>query len=241
MSVVFLQDRTAPTPLVTGPVRATAARSADPCVPLGSANTRRQPLARIERTRHHPVGSAPTKRPLPPAGYSDTLRHVQMTLSWHPIASAQHSDVPVELDATALLFGGSPPRGLLDAVYFAKFSSTDGAVRHLGTTSAEHVRHEIITLDLPRIRPNVTDILFVVTSYRGHRLGTVADAGCRFLDSISNTELARLELTGTDSATGIIAARLRRGADGWRLHAIGAPLMATHPVEAIPQLRRYLN
>lgn len=57
---------------------------------------------------------------------------------------------------------------------------------------------------------------------------------------MSGTEIARYNLTGGGTHTGLVMGKLSRTDAVWRFDAIGEGIRAQHPVEAIPQLRAFL-
>ncbi|WP_167769034.1 TerD family protein [Nocardia sp. CS682] len=187
----------------------------------------------------------PTSRTAPATvselGVCRTLRYVRLGLWWDPLPRRTRlgrRGIPADLDASVLLFAD---RQLIDAVYFGQLTSRDGAVRHHGDnlTGDGRGENESITVDLTRTRRRLTTAIFVVTSYHGHQLRTVRNALCHLTDG--TTTLARLDLTDHGTHTGMVVAMLCRRADCWRLDAIGAPIAATHPVEAVPYLIEYLR
>jgi stress response protein SCP2 len=171
------------------------------------------------------------------------LTYVKMALGWDPVRERTRwgglRDANVDLDAAALLFAG---RDLCDFAYYAKLSSNDGSVRHQGdnVTGQGAGDDEIITVDLTRVPPHVTGIVFIVTSYQGHTFERVQNAFWRLVDGTSGTELARYDLLGGGPHTGMVMARLYRRDGAWKLQAIGEAIEAGHPSEAVPQVIRFL-
>ncbi|WP_069160327.1 TerD family protein [Nocardia altamirensis] len=203
---------------------------------------RSQPVFRIAHTGTQLPGAAPVRTPRPPADRSSTLRYVRMGLGWDALprhTHAGHRAATADLDATALLFAGNT---LIDAVYFAKLTSTDGSVRHLGDNRTGNGRgeKEIITVDLSRVPATLTTVLFVVTSYHEHPFDAIGNAFCRMVDGVSDTELSYLDLSTAGTFTGMLVAALHRDGDTWTLRTIDKPVSATHPVEAVPHLAEHL-
>jgi stress response protein SCP2 len=176
----------------------------------------------------------------------DPLTYVKMALGWDPIRVPHHvgglRDADIDLDASALLYSG---RRLYDYVYFGKLITEDGSVRHLGDnlTGAGEGDNEVVTLDLVRMPPEVTSVVFVVTSYRGQAFDRVSNAFWRLVDGTTESELARFDLLGGGRHTGMVMARLFRddAYSPWLLEAIGEGISARHPSEAAEQMIRFLG
>ncbi|WP_196054721.1 TerD family protein [Nocardia aurantiaca] len=172
------------------------------------------------------------------------LSHVKMGLGWDPVKRGGifgNKSVDVDLDASVVLFADHSP---VDVVYYGSLNSKDGAIRHQGDnlTGEGEGDDEEIMVDLSRIPSQVTTLLFIVTSYKGHTFEQIANAYCRLVDSATNAELARYTLAGGMSFTAMAMAKVYRLAPGgdWKLQAIGEGFQAKHPGEAVPQLARFL-
>ena len=155
-----------------------------------------------------------------------TLTLVRMGLGWDAVkkrglfGSRAQS---IDLDASALLFdaGGN----LVDAVWFRQLRSKDGAVQHTGDnlTGAGEGDDESIIVDLTRLSPGTTQIVFTVNSFTGQDFSQIENAFCRLVDETTNEELARYELSGSGRHNAQIMAKVSRdGASGWSMTAIGA-------------------
>jgi len=99
-----------------------------------------------------------------------SLSVVRMGLGWDAVkkrglfgSKAQS----IDLDASALLFDGAGT--LVDAVWFRQLQSKDGAVQHTGDnlTGAGEGDDESVVVDLTRLSPAVTQIVFTVNSFQG--------------------------------------------------------------------------
>jgi tellurium resistance protein TerZ len=155
-----------------------------------------------------------------------TLSVVRMGLGWDAVrkrglfgSRAQ----TIDLDASALLFDG---RGaLVDAVWFRQLRSKDGSVQHTGDnlTGDGDGDDESIIVDLGRLAPAVTQIVFTVNSFTGQDFSQIENAFCRLVDETTNEELARYDLSGSGRHNAQIMAKVSRGAAGeWTMTAIGA-------------------
>lgn len=171
------------------------------------------------------------------------LTQVKMGLGWDPIEKKGmfgSRAIDIDLDAAAVLFADNE---IADVCYYGQLRSKDGSIMHLGDnlTGAGDGDDEVITVDLTRVPPYVTTIIFIVTSYKGQTFAQVQNAFCRLIDASNNGELARYTLHGGMPFTGMVMAKVFRGADGWKLQAIGEGIAAKHPGEAAPQLPRFVH
>ena len=170
------------------------------------------------------------------------LSLVKMAVGWDPMkVHGPRGDraLEIDLDASALLYVG---QNLVDVAFYDHLASRDGAVRHSGDnlTGDGKGDDEVITVDLARVPGQVTALLFVVSSYAGHTFHRIRNGYWRMVDGSTNAELARGNLRGGGEHTGLVVAKVYRDEGNWRVSAIGAPIQAGHPVEAVPQVSPYL-
>ena len=99
-----------------------------------------------------------------------SLSLVRMGLGWDAVKKRGlfgSRSQSIDLDASALLFdaGGN----LVDAVWFRQLRSRDGSVQHTGDnlTGAGEGDDESVIVDLARLSPAVTQIVFTVNSFTG--------------------------------------------------------------------------
>jgi tellurium resistance protein TerZ len=155
-----------------------------------------------------------------------SLSMVRMGLGWDAVKKRGlfgSKSQSIDLDASALLFdaGGN----LVDAVWFRQLRSQDGSVQHTGDnlTGAGEGDDEAIVVDLTRLSPAVTQIVFVVNSFTGQDFSQIENAFCRLVDETTQDELARYELTGSGRHNAQLMAEVGRGdGGGWTMTAIGA-------------------
>ncbi|MDH6284133.1 TerD family protein [Prescottella agglutinans] len=171
------------------------------------------------------------------------LTMVTMGLGWDPIEKRGmfgSRAVDIDLDASAVLIADNQ---IVDVCYYGQLRSKDGSILHEGDnlTGAGDGDDEVMRVDLTRVPPYVNTVIFLVTSYKGHTFEQVKNAFCRLVDSTTNSELARYTLQGGMPYTGMVMAKVFRGADGWKLQAIGEGIAAKHPGEAAPQLHRFIG
>ncbi|OZM81594.1 TerD family protein [Pseudonocardia sp. MH-G8] len=155
------------------------------------------------------------------------LTLVRMGLGWDAVKKrglfGGSKSQSIDLDASALLFdaGGN----LVDAVWFRQLRSKDGAVQHTGDnqTGAGEGDDESVVVDLARLSPSTTQIVFTVNSFTGQDFSQIENAFCRLVDETTNEELARYELSGAGQHNAQIMAKVSRdGAGAWSMTAIGS-------------------
>lgn len=220
-----------------------AAVLAEHQVRIGAPATSRPQLEATPLTMGQTLGLAPGQAVRLQTDTGESLDLVRLGLGWDPMPGATYAAdtaTHADLDAAALLFAHD--HRLLDAVYFDQLTSNDGSTRHLGDSMTGHGRgeNEVIAVDLSRIHAQVATVVLIVTSYNGHNFDTVRNAFCRLVDGSSDSVLAHLDLNGGGQHTGMVMAKLYLAATGWKLQAIGEPLAATHPGEAVPHLTHHL-
>ncbi|WP_280397833.1 TerD family protein [Nocardia carnea] len=168
----------------------------------------------------------------------ERIDFLMMGLGWDPAQRRLFRHREIDLNATALLFGGQQ---LVDAVYHEQLTSQDGSVRHLGdsVTGDGEGDNEVISIDFTRVPAVVDRIVLLVTCYTGQTFAEVENPFCRLVDARNGVELLRHDLS-LYPASGFVPAVLVRGEHGWRLREIADKVNAQHPVEAVPQVQRYL-
>ncbi|NKR65343.1 stress protein [Rhodococcus hoagii] len=171
------------------------------------------------------------------------LTTVKMGLGWDPVEKRGmfgSRAIDIDLDASAVLFADDQ---IVDVCYYGQLRSKDGSIQHQGDnlTGAGDGDDEVINVDLTRVPPYVTTIIFIVTSYKGQTFAQVQNAFCRLIDATTDSELARYTLHGGMPFTGMVMAKVFRSADGWKLQAIGEGIQAKHPGEAAPQLPPFVH
>ncbi|MGY4099923.1 TerD family protein [Nocardia sp. R16R-3T] len=170
------------------------------------------------------------------------LTYVKMALGWDPVRVHGRWGsrvIEIDLDASALVFAD---RDLVDASYHGQLSTRDGAIRHSGDnlTGEGDGDDETIAVDLTRLPVHVTAVVFVITSYAGHTFERVRNAFWRLVDGTTNAELTRANLRSGGPHTGMLVAKLHREHGNWKLQALGRPIQAGHPLEAVDQIGPYL-
>src|SRR3954462_1035450 len=156
-----------------------------------------------------------------------TLTQVRMGLGWDAVKKkglfGGLKSQTIDLDASCLLFDATGR--LVDQVWFQQLRSADGSVQHTGDnlTGDGDGDDESIIVDLTRVPPAVTQIVFTVNSFTGQDFSQIENAFCRLVDETTGDELARYDLTGSGRHNAQIMAKVSRGAGGaWSMTAIGA-------------------
>ena len=169
------------------------------------------------------------------------LSRLTMGVGWRKIATAGAigTGAPdVDLDASAVQFAGDQ---LFDLAFYNNLQTRDGSVVHLGDnlTGRGDGDDEAITVDLTKVYAKVDTIVLMVSSYQGHTLEWISRSYCRLVGD-DDVEIARVSLFGGPSQTGLVLAKLVRGAEHWTLHAIGQGINAKIPTESVAALRPFL-
>lgn len=134
-----------------------------------------------------------------------------------------------DLDASVFLTGDSG-KVLSDAhfVFYNQKTSPDGAVVHSGDnrTGEGEGDDESVSIELPKVTPDVTRIVFAVTIHeaesRNQNFGMVRNAYMRVLNKDSNTEIARFDLSEDYSIeTAMVFGEIYRHSGEWKFKAVG--------------------
>lgn len=154
-----------------------------------------------------------------------TLTRVRMGLGWDAMKKKGFfgkKDQDIDLDASGLMFDSA--NTLVDVVWFNQLASKDGAVLHTGDnrTGAGDGDDESIIVDLTRVPPTVTTLVFTVNSFTGQDFTQIESAFCRLIDESDNSEIARYDLSGSGTHNAQIMAKVTREGAGWAMTAIGA-------------------
>jgi tellurium resistance protein TerZ len=153
------------------------------------------------------------------------LTRVRMGLGWDAQKVkglfGKVKEKSVDLDASCLLFDAA--NMLRDQVWFSQLRSKDGALQHLGDnlTGRGDGDDESIVVDLSAVNPEITQLVFVVSSYSGQSFSAIENAFCRLIDSSNEQEVARYDLSGSGAHTAQIMAKLSRSGSGWTMTALG--------------------
>ena len=148
-------------------------------------------------------------------------------LGWD--TNSSNTGVDLDLDASAFILGENK-KLLSDEhfVFFNNLQSPDGAVVHTGDnlTGEGEGDDETILIDLSKISPNASEIVFVVTIHkadeRNQNFGQVHNSLISVFNTDTNEEIMKYELEEDFSIeTAVEFGRLYRHNDQWKFEAIG--------------------
>jgi stress response protein SCP2 len=146
------------------------------------------------------------------------LVQVMMGLGWDPPRRRAN----IDLDASVIAFDANANR--LAMVWFVNKGEWNGALRHMGDnlTGQGEGDDEQIYVDLDRLPKEVHSLVFTITSYKKQKFTEIKNAFCRLVDTATNAELVRYDLSAAEPTTGVVMAMLRRtGGATWEMRAIG--------------------
>ncbi|SEF11950.1 TerD family protein [Streptomyces sp. Ag109_O5-10] len=204
-------EEPAPAPAPAAQPVAPATPPAPPAPPAPGAGKINLDKGRVSLQKNQTVSLVKGGRPL--------LSQVKMGLGWEPAFRGKD----IDLDASVIAYG--PRRDHVDSCYFGKLSILGGAIKHSGDnlTGEGGGDDEVIVVDLGRIPPEVTGLVFTVNSFSGQKFTEVAKAYCRLLDAATGEELVRFDLTNAEAQTGVMMAKLIRQFSGeWDMTAMGS-------------------
>jgi len=146
----------------------------------------------------------------------------------------------IDLDASCLLFDDLG--NLVDTVWFRQLTSRDGSIHHTGDnrTGEGEGDDEQIKVDLTAVPANVKSLVFMVNNYTGQDFSQVANAYCRILNGVNNTEIARYDLSCQGNHSAMIMAKVYRHNGEWKMHAIGEVGQGRTFEELLPQIKPHL-
>ena len=155
------------------------------------------------------------------------LEKVGVGLGWDP---NEGSGEDFDLDASAFMLGENHklPRDEF-FVFYNNLKSPDGAVESMGddrTGGSSDGDDETLNVDLSKVDPRVTEIIFTATIYkaaeRRQNFGQVHNSYIRIYNAVNNEEIARYDLDEDFSIeTAIEFGRIYRRGSEWRFEALG--------------------
>ena len=154
------------------------------------------------------------------------LRLVHVGLGWDSRAT---DGADFDLDASAFMLTASGKvRGDADFIFYNQLVSTCGSVTHTGDnrTGEGEGDDEVLIVDLSKVPPDITRIVFTVTIHdaqaRGQNFGQVQNAFIRLDNQESGKEILRYDL-GEDysTETALVFGEIYRHNDEWKFNAVG--------------------
>lgn len=176
----------------------------------------------------------------------NTLTRVIMGLGWDAKKTAGFlgffkQDQEIDLDATCVTFdaGGE----VVDTVWFKQLQSKDGSIVHTGDnrTGAGDGDDEQIIVDLSKVPAHVQNLVFVVNSFTGQSFDQIQNAFCRLVDTKTEKEIARFQLSGGGGHTAQVMVRIYREGGAWQMHAIGEKSSGRTFQELLPAIKPHLS
>lgn len=157
------------------------------------------------------------------------LQRMVVGVGWDPNPQASSHAFDLDLSVFMLAAGQKVPEERA-FVFFNNKVSGDGAVSLSGDDrsgqTSDKGDDETATIDLTRVRPDVEEILFVVTIHeaaeRRQNFGQIRNSFIRVVDARNQQETFKYELDEDFSTeTAIEFGRLYRRGDSWRFEATG--------------------
>ncbi|RDY31861.1 TerD family protein [Lachnotalea glycerini] len=135
---------------------------------------------------------------------------------------------PIDCDASAILLKNGKLAGKEDIIYFGNLKHASGTVQHMGDnlTGAGDGDDEQIVVDLSKLPQQYDKIVLVVNIYqaaqRGQHFGLIQNAFIRLVDSRTNSEMCKYNLSEDYSGmTAMIFGEVYRHNEEWKFNAIG--------------------
>lgn len=155
-----------------------------------------------------------------------SLQAVRVGLGWDARTT---TGADFDLDASALVCGeGGKVLSDQHFIFYNNLTSPEGTVRHQGDIrdGAAAGDDESIEVDLAALTPQTDKVVFSVTIHeadaRGQSFGQVSNAYIRVVDTATNEELARYDLSEDASTeTAMVFGELYRNGSEWKFRAIG--------------------
>ncbi|BCM92263.1 general stress protein 16U [Abditibacteriota bacterium] len=147
------------------------------------------------------------------------LRRIKLGLGWDPAMQGKS----VDLDGSCIAFDAQ--KKVVETIWFGHLRSKDGTIQHSGDnlTGEGEGDDETITVELERLDPRITTLVFTINSFTGQKFSALKNAFCRVVNVDSRQELARYDLWQSGNVTGMIMAKITRENNEWKMTAIGEP------------------
>merc|ERR1719163_1553674 len=143
--------------------------------------------------------------------------------SWQSLGSR---DVDIDLQCVVVDLSGA----IIDCAYYNNLKAAR-AITHSGDETAGKPNNieEMVWVNLQKLPPNVSMLIFVVAAYSGGCLKDVRNAQLHVLEEHESREIALLNLESSAASVNIVAAMFRDPLDGagprsswtWKLQVVG--------------------
>jgi tellurium resistance protein TerZ len=139
-------------------------------------------------------------------------------------------ETAVDLDASVAMFDENNRK--VDVVFFNRLVSADGSVRHSGDdrkgdSVADNLDNEIVYVNLLKVHPKITNIVFFLNSYKGQDFQNIPYSKIRIFEG-NHREVVSVFATFNLSAeatfagkVSMIMGKLVRTKDSWDFQTIG--------------------
>jgi tellurium resistance protein TerZ len=139
----------------------------------------------------------------------------------------------VDLDGSCVAFDENGNR--LDVVYFGNLKSKDGAIKHSGddltgdTDGDDGIDNEIIGVELGKLNDSISQIIFVLNSFKGQDFATIPFARIRIFEGSfekPTNVIASFDIANDPKFSGyvsMIMGKLYKRNGEWKFSAIGEP------------------
>jgi tellurium resistance protein TerZ len=164
-----------------------------------------------------------------------SLSNVCIGVNWGAIEKkglfGKMKKIAVDLDASVGLY--SEDKQLIDRVFFGKLTSDCGAIVHSGDDLTgdmegdDGLDNEVIVLNLPNIKDNVAQVVFVLNSFEGQDFATIPFASIRIYEGTPDRVdeiFATFDIANDTSFSGkvsMIMGKLYRHSGTWKFTSIG--------------------
>jgi tellurium resistance protein TerZ len=178
------------------------------------------------------------------------LEQVCIGLDWGTIKKKTlglfNTEVAVDLDASVAMFDENNRK--VDVVFFNRLLSSDGSVRHSGDdrkgdSSADNTDNEIVFINLPKVHPKITTIVFFLNSYKGQDFQTIPYSKIRIFEGNKHEVIsvfATFNLSADAAYAGKVAmvmGKLIRVGDSWEFQTIGEASNTSDINETIEEIK----
>jgi tellurium resistance protein TerZ len=170
-------------------------------------------------------------------GSGSALHNICVGINWGAIEKKGWfggiSKEAVDLDASCALYDDK--KNVLDIIYFGKLRSSDGSISHSGDDLTgdmdgdDGLDNEIITVDFKNLNPAVTNIAFVLNSFKGQDFGTIPFASIRIYEGTPtrvNEVFATFDIANGSGFAGhvsMVMGVFYKKNNEWKFNAIGEP------------------
>jgi tellurium resistance protein TerZ len=155
----------------------------------------------------------------------------------------------VDLDGSVSLFDDA--KKVRETISYRKLKSSDGAVQHSGddrsgdTSGDDGKDNEVIQIVLPRINPEITQIVFFLNSFKGQDFATIPYSKIRIFEGNKNevkSVFATFNLSADPSfsnSVSMVMGKLTKKPNGnWDFTAIGEAVRAANIDETIKVIQQ---